>query len=117
MLTSCDDVKVALEIIGVVRANGQEFTNSTRLANGESIGQHLGIEVARGKKVNLDASGVLWRDVAARVLCCQDGIVFDSSVVAAKEEAGDEVSDLAEARQDGGVAEVWVCVDEVVGEG
>lgn len=116
MLTSCDDGKVAFEIIGSGSAKCQEFTNSTGLANGESIGQHLGIEIARGKEVNLDANGGLGRNVSTGVLCCQGGIVFHRPVVAAEEEASDEVGDLAEAGQDGGVAEVWVCVDEAVGE-
>lgn len=89
VLTSCDDVKMALEIIGCGGAKCQEFTNSTGLANGESIGQHLGIEIARGKEVNLDASGGLWRNVAARVLCCKGGIVFHRPVVAAQDEGGD----------------------------
>lgn len=84
VLTSCDDVQMALEIVGLRSAKCQEFTNSTGLSNGESIGQHLGIEIVRGKEVNLDASGGLWRNVAARVLCCEDGIVFHRPIVAAQ---------------------------------
>lgn len=116
-LTSCDDVKVAFEGVGVDRGNCQEFTNSTWLANGESIGQHLGVEIVRGKEVGVDANGGIRRNVAAGILGCQDGNLFHRPVVAAKEEIADKVRVLAEAGQDGGVAEVWVCVDEAVCEG
>lgn len=89
------------------------------MASGERVGEHLGIEIAWGKELKVDANGGLWRKIAVGILGCQDGILFYRSEVTAKEEGGDgtRVLVLAEARQDGSLAEVRVCVDEAVCHG
>lgn len=65
----------------------------------------------------MDANGGTRRNVADGILGCQEGILFYRRVVAAKEESADKIRVLAEAGQDGSLAEVRVCADEAVCDG
>lgn len=118
-LTSCSDEDVAPEAVGhsVTGTDGEHLARGSRLAVFEGVLEQLGIKLAGSQKLDVEADAGCHRDVAGGVFGRQGRHLLYGLEIAAEGEAAEEVWVLAVAGQDGGIAEVGVGVDEVVGHG